>query len=366
MNFPKIMTLLLEYLTQGPRIFLTSKKNKLFREKYGGDAEEVCASIIRDCWNGKYFQTSTGNFAQFWTRDFGWCTSSLLNLVYEKEVHLTLKYALNRFIKHKKIMTTITPKGKPFDFPNYAVDSLPWLIHSIKISKFAYYTYQEFLNQEIQRFYSLAINPNTGLVRADKQFSSIKDFAIRKSSCYDNCMVAMLARDLQGMELMNPFTRWDYPMLIKKNFWNGEFFYDDLSQKYYVAGDANIFPFALGIFNDKNMIKLVLDTIRKEGLDQPFPLKYTHHRNKAKFIWQEVFLRNYEGDTIWTHMGPLYIKIVSQVDKNYAFDLKKRYKHWIEYHKNYLEVFTNHGKPFSTPFYFSDKGMLWAVNYLTL
>jgi len=366
MNFPFVMTLLLDYLTQGPRIFLSSKQNHFFAKKYSGNAQEICAAIVRDCWNGKYFQTSTGNFAQFWTRDFGWCTSSLVQLGYEKEVHLTLKYALNRFRRSGKIMTSITPSGRPFDFPTYAVDSLPWLIHSIKLSKFSYYTYQDLLNKEIERFYHKVINPNTGLVRTDKSFSSIKDFAIRKSSCYDNCMVAMLARDLQSMSLVNPFTKFDYPGLIKRNFWNGEFFYDDLSQKYYVAGDANTFPFVLGIFNDREMLKSVVESIRKEGLDQPFPLKYTHSRSKAKFIWQEVFLRNYEGDTIWTHMGPLYIKAISTVDKAYAMDLKKRYTHWIEYHHNYLEVFTSHGKPYSTPFYLTDRGMLWAVNYLTL
>ena len=38
------------------------------------------------------------------------------------------------FKQYKKVTTTITPRGKPFDFPAFAVDSLPWLVHSIKIS----------------------------------------------------------------------------------------------------------------------------------------------------------------------------------------------------------------------------------------
>jgi len=38
----------------------------------------------------------------------------------------------------------------------------------------------------------------------------------------------------------------------------------------------------------------------------------------------------------------------------------------IEQHGNFLEVFDSKGKPFSTPFYYCDSGMLWAANYLTL
>ena len=75
---------------------------------------------------------------------------------------------------------------------------------------------------------------------------------------------------------------------------------------------------------------------------------------------------NYEGNTIWTHMGPLYIQLVGSVDKTYATELKKRYGHWIEHFGNYLEVFEATGKPYTSPFYVCDRGMLWAANYLML
>ena len=232
----------LTYLMEGSRIFLSSWKHRLNPKMYEGTAEDICRQIVKDCWNGTYFQTSTGNFSQFWTRDFGWCTQSLLSLGYDQEVHKTLRYALNRFMKYNAVTSTITPQGKPYNFPKQAVDSLPWLIHSIKASKFTYYPYKGFLNKQIHAFFETFVNPHTGLIKPELYVSSMKDFAKRKSSCYDNCMVARLAKDIEKLGLDNPFKEFNYPSLIKRHFWSGTYFYDDLTKKDYIAGDANIFP----------------------------------------------------------------------------------------------------------------------------
>ncbi|MBU0457329.1 MAG: hypothetical protein ABH824_05100 [Nanoarchaeota archaeon] len=360
------MVSILDYLTQGTRIFLTSWKNRISPKKYEGNAETICKQIVKDCWNDRFFQTSTTNFPQFWTRDFGWCTKSLLTLKYEKEVHQTLRYAINRFKEYKKITTTITPKGKPFDFPLPAVDSLPWLIHSIKISKFPHHSHKNFLNQETKKFFKTFINEHTGLVKPDLHVSSMKDFAVRKSSCYDNCMVALLAKDLEEMKLINPFKGFNYPDIIKRHFWNGAYFYDDLTKKDYITGDANFFPFIFGVVEDKKMLHSAIAHLHEAELDEPFPLKYSNSRENINFIWQELFFRDYESNAIWMHMGPLYVKLLQQVDENRSRKYKEKYKELIEKHKNFLEVFSAAGKPFSTPFYYCDSGMLWAANYLTL
>ncbi len=361
------MASLLDYLTQGPRIFLSSLKTKLSPKKYSGTAKEICQQIVKDCWKGHYFQTSTQNFPHFWTRDFGWCTSSLLKLGYQKEVQHTLRFALNSFSQHGKVTTAITPKGKPFDFPTMAVDSLPWLIHSIKLSKLPYLAYHDFLNQEIAIFHKKVINPVTGLVRPDIYFSSMKDLSKRKSSCYDNCMAAMLAQDLKSMKLNNPLGKIDYPALIKSHFWNGKYFFDDLQQQDYVAGDANLFPFVLGIISDKEMMISAIKAIRAEKLDEPLPLRYTAFRRGIPFVWQEkVFLRNYEGNTCWTHMGLLYVKLVQQIDPALGEEYKKKYTEAIEKYQGFVEVYTPDGKPYSSWYYAADRSMLWAGNYLML
>ncbi|MEK6950255.1 MAG: hypothetical protein AABX13_00840 [Nanoarchaeota archaeon] len=357
----------LTLIPEGIRLFSSSWKQRFAPKQYAGNAQEICQQIVNDCWNGQFFQTSTSNFCQFWTRDFGFCTAALLKLGYQQEVRQTLKYALHRFYGAGKITTAITPQGKPFDFPRMAVDSLPWLIHSLRLTKFPIYQYTDFLNQQILKFVEHVVNPYTGLVQGDQHFSSMKDYALRQSSCYDNCMLAMLTRDLREMkELSNLLRKYDYHSLLRQHFWNGKYFYDDLAKQNYVAGDANVFPFLLDIINDEEMLHSALREIQQAGLDAPFPLKYTASRKKVKFIWEELFVRNYEGNTIWTHLGPLYIKIVQQIDKEKAEQYKQKYTEWIEREGNYREVFRENGKPFRTPFYSADQGMLWAANYLVL
>ena len=116
------------------------------------------------------------------------------------------------------------------------------------------------------------------------------------------------------------------------------------------------------------MLNSALKSIQKEGLDKPFPLKYAVNENKKnqKFIAIEFFAKNYERNTIWMHMGPLYVSLVKTVNPKLLNKYKSQYKKIIEKHKNYLELFNHKGKPYKTPFYYSDEAMSWAVNYLTL
>jgi hypothetical protein len=357
----------LTHLKEGIRIYLTSLKTKRrgFRQ-YQGSAEEICKQIVHNCWTGRFFQTSTTNFAQFWTRDFNWCCKSLVQLGHQEKVKQTLDYALTIFQKHNQITTTITPSGTPYNVYHYAVDSLPSLINALKTlnDQELINQYKPFLESEITKFFNLVIEKETGLVKR-KNFSSMKDYSKRKSSCYDNCMVAFLANNLKKLNLINPFEKYNYPQLIKQQFWNGQYFYDDLNKQNYVAGDANLFPFALGIFNDQEMLKSCLNHIQKEKLDQPFPLKYTNHRPEH-FIWLEFLVRGYEKDTLWQHMAPLYIKLTQITDQEKFDHYHQQMTQLIEKHKNFLEVFHPNGQPFKSPFYHCDQGMLWAANYLTL
>ncbi len=354
------------FLTEGSRIFVKSLQNRFAPQKFAGNANEICKEIIDLCFNGHYFQTSLRNFSQFWTRDFGFCTQSLVQLGHKEKVHQTLRYALNRFQQKGFITTTITPQGAPYDFPRMAVDSLPWLMHSIRVSSFPIYNYKDFLRKQVALFVQLIVDPKTGLVYSDKQFSSIKDFSIRHSSCYDNCMLGLLSHELDLLKLENPLKKYDYSNLLVKYFWSGKYFYDDLQKKDYVAGDANLFPFLLGVVSDKDMLHKAFSSMEDAGLVGPFPLKYTAQRKEVRFIWQEVIMRNYESNAIWMHMGPLYVKLLKSVDEEKAKMYKEKYSELIEKAGNFLEVYEANGKPYANVYYHCDQGMLWAANYLTL
>lgn len=356
------------HLTEGLRMFY--RRTKVAAKgikRYEGDAKQICEQIVKDCWNSRFFQTSTGHFCQFYTRDFGICVDSLIKLGFRDKCIKTLRYALNTFSKQNKITTAIAPKGKAFDFPYYAVDSLPLLIRSLRAAEAEglIEEHKDFLNKEIKKFYELVINRDSGLVKQNKVFSSMKDFSIRQSSCYDNVMVAMLNDELKKIKILeNPLKSYNFKKLIKQNFWNNNYFLDDLSGKSYVAADANIFPFWTKVFDELNMMKKAFKAIQQEGLDSPFPIKYT--KNKQKMIFVDFFVPGYEANKIWTNMGPLYVGLLKMMDKAKAEKHINKYKEIIERYKNYFEVFDESEKPFKTLFYYADEGMLWSANYLSL
>jgi len=229
--------------------------------------------------------------------------------------------------------------------------------------------HSKFLNSEIRKFFNIVMDKDTGLVRKDRHFSSMKDHSLRKSSCYDNVMAAVLAKELESLKMLeNPFRKYNFRKIIKGNFWNGDYFLDDLSGSRVITGDSNVFPFWAGIFSSKKMLKSAVSSMQSAGLDKPFPLKYTKSAKlgKQKFIGIEFFAKNYERNTVWTHMGPLFISLVKKVSRNDFEKYCRQYKSIIEKHKNYLELFTPEGKPYRTPFYCSDESMLWAANFLAL
>ena len=357
----------LKHLGEGLRIFKHSLKRKRtgFR-KYFGNANQICKQIVDSCWNGRFFQVSSGHFSQFYCRDFGWCAESLVKLGYGKEVEKSLDYALSIFRKNGKITTTITPNEKVVDVYSYSPDSLAFILRSLASlkSKALIKKYEDFLNFEVNKF-SKIIN-SEGLVRKDKHFSSMKDYSKRKSSCYDNVMVAIVNNSLKKLKLENPLKNFNFKKIIQENFWTGEYFLDDLSGNDYITGDANTFPFWANIFDSKKMVRSAVSKIQEEKLDNPLPLKYTSSNVKTKMQFQEIFVKNYEQDTIWAHMGHLFIEVVAKVDKKKAKEYLMRYKKIIERYKNFLEAFDNNLMPYRTPFYLSDESMLWASNYLFL
>ncbi len=292
----------------------------------------------------------------------------MLKLGYKEEVFQTLDYALNIFQKSGRITTTISPKNIPFDFPTYSVDSLPWLMHSLVFldNKKLIKKYQNFLNLEIKKFKRLVYEDKRYLVRPDQHFSSIKDYSKRKSSCYDNCLMLSLMKNIQKLGLNNPFPSIPHQKVFMKTFWSGRFFYDDLNKKDYLAGDAQIFPFYLMICTDKKMLASVIKETGRAELDFPFPLKYTLKKEKH-FIWEEFFVPNYEGNSIWAHLGIIYVAILQKFGRREEFyRYLKQYTQLIQKHQTFLEVYHPDGQPFSTFFYLADEGMLWSSIYLSL
>ena len=358
------------HIKEGLRIFRRSLSVKSSGVKrYSGVAVSICESIVKDCWNGRYFQTSVGHFTDFYMRDFGWCAESLIKLGNRDKVRTSLAYALGIYERHGRITTAISPEGIPFDFPSISPDSLAFLVRSLRLSGTHDHIsrHRAFLNKEIQRYCDHVMDYEGGLVKR-QNFSSIKDYARRYSSTYNNVMMAMLSNELKQIrKLDNPLNHINFQKVIKENLWQGSYFYDDLVKRPYVCGDANIFPYWTGVFDSKSMLKSSIESIREAGLDRPFPLKYSQTGLKEHpMIAQEMFAKDYERDCVWAHMGPIYISLVKKVDPSSYRQYVDQYRKVIEKNRNFLEVFTCDGRPYQSPFYYTDEGMLWASMYLDL
>jgi hypothetical protein len=364
-----VVTIKSEFIYPAIRMYMSHIKRRFYGfKRYPGDVKDILKAIIESAWNNekKYFMVSSGHFTEFYIRDFCWVIKSLINLGYTEKVRKTLEYALNCYNYKGIITTTISPSGKPFDFPKMAVDSIPYLFRCMRILNDTRLIEKNwaFLQEQVHKYYVVAVDPKTGLLY-DKHFSSMKDHYKRHCSCYDNSMLGMLAMDLKDMGFKSPFKN-DYNDILINNFWTGEYFKDELNNNI-ISGDANTFPFWCGIITDEKILRTATESVSKMGLDSPFPLKYAQKvKNEHAFSLLSVLAKDYETNSIWTHMGPLYIMVVKKVDPVKAKKYIESYVEMIETYSNYLEVFRKDGRPFSTAFYTTDESMIWAANLLYL
>ncbi len=355
------------HLLEALRIFRRARRvNKHGFIKFSGEPVKICEKIVKKCYNGSFFQTSLGHFNQFYIRDFAFSVEALLKLGYESEVKKSLEYAIKIFSREKIIANAITPSGKPVHIFNYCPDSLPLFLYSIRKAKANYLVkkYKKFIHAQVRYYYENVFDKKEGTVK-NKRFSSIKDNAIRQRACYDNSMLILLSDELSKLGIYNPFNNYKLRETMKKKYWTGEYFLEDLSGKKNITGDAQVFPFWCEVFADKKMKKKALAKIKEKGLDNPMPLKYTKTKKEIEVMFPlNIILNDYETNTIWLHLGLCYLDIIES--KKELNKHLKSFDKLIEETKTFPEVLEPCGKIFKRFHYVSDEGMLWAAKYLYL
>jgi hypothetical protein len=307
---------------------------------------------------------STGNFNQFYARDFGMCIKSLLYLGYKDKVRLTLKYAMDKYKQSGIITTQITPLGKPVDFPYFTPESASYMLNSLLILND-----KKLIEEYKEIFFNIAVkikqeDIENGLLRKDKRYSSMKDHSIRVSDCYNNAFLVLFSKNLKkiGIDVLDIKTS-DF----KKAFWTGKYFKDDLSRFNVCSSDANVYPYWTQIIQDKKMLKLSITEILHKNLDKPYPLRYMSSEDiKHKFHFANILVPGYEKNSVWVHLGMNFLEVLENYDKKLLKKYLKTYETLILKHKNFLEVYDFNGNPFSKPLYESDENMLWASIFLAL
>lgn len=346
------------------RVFWRRRQGAI--QRFQGSAEAICRQIIEVCWNGRYLQTGLGNYLELWVRDLGVCTAALCRIGARDRARASWVWALDRFARTGRITTTITQGGRPVNFPFESHDALPWILHALCAlgDRALLEKYRPFLESQIQQYAETIVDTATGALR--RAFAGIRDLVRYQASAYNTVMLGMLSRDLQILGLPNPFRAFDYGAILLQRFWTGTHFRADAIGDHF-SSEANLFPFWTGLVDDAARWGKIHRTFHALGLTLQYPVRYAPEMHVFSARWDQTFiLRNYQGTTIWTWLGAIYLQLAKRYGSPGRAKEEDAFRSMIERYGTFPEVLNPDGSWYRTTFYSSDEGMLWAALYLDL
>lgn len=337
-------------------------------ERLDGNAEQICEQVVDRCWEGDFYKTSLGHFDFFFVRDFGTVAESLCRIGRRKHVLHTLRWALLQYRKSATITTCIDPRGNCFDAPLHAIDSLPWLLHSLTVSGYELNKAErKFLEHELRKFRKKYLD-TTGHVRPIK-FAEQRDAVIYDRSAYAISLVGRLAWCVEQLELSEfPYKIQKYQEELITRYWNGQYFNADRTTTAFSA-ECALFPFHLGIIEDEAMAAATFDYITDNEYDQPFPMLYTKEPKAFKYHWWMTapFMPRYCEDSLWSWHGMFYLHCLRRFERPEFETQRERFaKGMIEQHGMLPEMLNKDGTWYYAPVYRADPGMVWAAIYVDL
>jgi hypothetical protein len=341
--------------------------------RHAGDAGSIVRACIEACWNGRTFTASPGHFDMFWTRDLSFSVPSLVRLGHLARVRASLAYALDTWTKRRShITTTIHYFDRPGDVFEYGVDSLPLFLSALRAAGAddLVERHRAWLEAEIEHFYERVVDPTTGLVRSDRKFSAHRDTVVNRSNAYGNTMVALLAKTIEETRwFASPFEAHfdgDYGRLLIEHFWIDDHFRDALGDET-VSGEANVWPFYTGVIADPDIVAAALAHLADNGFCDPYPLRYETSRRPEREVWlTRHILPDYQGSTVWTSLGAMYLQMLRTVDPVLAARETARYVEWIERDGTFWEVMNSEGQNWVSPRWImiGEESMLWSSIFL--
>jgi hypothetical protein len=341
--------------------------------RHPGDAGAIVRACIEACWNGRTFTASPGHFDMFWTRDLSFSVPSLVRLGHGPRVQASMAYALDVWARRRShITTTIHYFDRPGDVFEYGVDSLPLFLAALRAADATELVERNrpWLEAEIAHYYETVVDPTTGLVRSDRKFSAHRDTVVNRSNAFGNTMVALLAKTIEETGwFASPFERHfegDYGRLLIEHFWVGDHFRDALGDET-VSGEANIWPFYTGVVGDPLHVAAALRYLDVNGFCDPYPLRYETSRRPEREVWlTRHVLPDYQGSTVWTSLGAMYLQVLRTVDPHLAASETARYVTWIERDGTFWEVMNAHGQNWVSPRWImiGEESMLWSAIFL--
>jgi hypothetical protein len=229
----------------------------------------------------------------------------------------------------------------------------------------------------VRHYAEEVVDPRTGLVRADRHLSAHRDTFRNGSTAYGNAMVAMLGRDIAetgwGPDLLSRHFLGDdgvpdWGRSLREQFWLGDRFRDRLGTDG-ASGEANVWPFQLGLVHDRSMLTAAVETLRREGYTTPYPLKFeVDHRTDGQLWAFRVWSPDYQTTTSWTSLGSVYLSLLRRVEPEAAAVQIGRMRELVERDGTLWEVLDSRGRPWrsASGLSISDSSMLWGAILLDL
>ncbi len=355
-----------------------ARRGVLGRNRHEGSAAEIVRACIDDCWDGTHYRASPGYFRQFWTRDLSFSAPALARLSagHRERVIASLAWAIRTWERRNShITTTIHFFDQPVDVFDYGVDCLPLMLAAMRRigADELLEDHGPWLEGEVRHYMDEVVDPKTGLVRSDRKYSAHRDTIVNRCNAFGNSMVALLAMTLVdlGWDLpapMQPLALAPQSILLD-HFWDPRGFFRDSPGDDTPSGEGNIWPFWTGVITDPAVLRQALGTLEDRGFAEPYPLKYEPvRRPEIEPLFVRTFMPDYQGATVWTSLGSMYLQLLHSFDPLQARLEMDRYRAWIERDGTFWEVIDDEtGERYSsTLLTHSDESMLWSAIFLDL
>lgn len=382
-NRPPIGAIILSLLNLtrvAVRIFFTGQRRRFWRRTYSGSPKAICRKIVEACFDSqkKYFRTSVDTYPELWTRDFGRCVPALIHTGYRPEVIHTYRFAFQAYQKAGRYELTILPDGQLYNFPfgTYSPDGFAFFLYGLCAlgDETLVEENRSFLTREAERFSRLVIHPETGTVRTNVHYSEAQDYLRRNSSCYTTCCAFIVQQVLNRLSIPNPLAAYDYPAILNTHYYNAPlgFFYDDMSKRSFISGDANILPFWCGAASRPpfsqidDVLNPVLDNLHRAGLNSPYPSRYRNGSEKLPSLRLDR-LNPWQTRSVWTCLGIHFLEMLYQYAPARFSKEIMRFVELVDRLRCFPEVVSHETRTlYSYPLYVSETSMLWAANLLNL
>ena len=353
------------YLASAGRVL---RRRVLGTRRYDGDAAAICRAVIDACWAGDHYNASAGHFRQAWTRDLGFAAPSLVRLGHRERLHAGLAWMLEAWRPGEHVTTTIVGRQWPRDIWTFGVDSLPLLLHSLRAARAddLVAIHRRWLERDVARNAATVIDPVSGLVRDDREFSSHRDTVRNRSTAYANAMVLLLDRHLRETGwFASPVPEGAVDRFVEA-FWRGDRFVDRADGEE-VTGDATVAPFFFEVVPDELGLWQALESAREAGLADPLPLRYAARRDGSKEDrMTQLFVPDYQGTAVWTSLGAMYLALLQRVGHPKASSTLEAYRGLVERDGTVREVYDG-SDPGLEPYrgtlgiFLADEAMLWGA-----